>query len=76
MSPTYNYGWFSINLFVCYSRELPHVDCVPSSELNQTVELYKLLVKLLPNPKGCMEEHSMMSLSMVKILTGNLATFI
>jgi hypothetical protein len=61
----------------CYSREqLPHVDCVPSSELNQTVELYKLLVKLLPNPKGCMEEHSMMSRSMVIILTGNLATFI
>jgi len=40
--------------------ELPHVDCVPSSELNQTVELYKLLVKLLPNPKSCMEEHTMM----------------
>ena len=43
------------------------MDCVPSSELNQTVELYKLLVKLLPNPKGYMEEHTMMSRSTVKI---------
>ena len=50
-----------------YSRELPHVDCVPSSELNQTVELYKLLVKLLPNPKSCMEEHTMMPQSKVEI---------
>jgi len=41
--------------------ELPHTDCVPSSELNQTVELYKLLVKLLPSPKSCMEEQHMMS---------------
>ena len=60
----------------CHSRELPHVDCVPSSELNQTVELYKLLVKLLPNPKGCVEEETMMSQSTVKILTGNLAIFL
>jgi len=41
--------------------ELAHIDCVPSSELNQTVELYKMLVKLLPSPKGCLEEHSMVS---------------
>ena len=60
---------------LCPSRELPHVDCVPSSELNQTVELYKLLVKLLPNPKGCMDEHTMMSQSTVKILKVNLGTF-
>ena len=58
----------------CHSRELPHVDCVPSSELNQTVELYKLLVNLLPNPKGCMDEHTMMSRSTVKILTVKLGT--
>ena len=57
-----------------YSRELPHVDCVPSSELNQTVELYKLLVKLLPNPKSCMEEHTMMPRSKVEILMGNAKT--
>ena len=44
------------------------VDCVPSSKLNQMVELYKLLVKLLPNPKGCMEEHTMMPRSTVEIL--------
>ena len=44
------------------------VDCVPSSKLNQTVELYKLLVKLLPNPKACMEEHTMMPRSTVEIL--------
>ena len=43
------------------------MDCVPSSELNQTVELYKLLVKLLPNQKGCMEEQSMMPQSKVEI---------
>jgi len=39
--------------------EQPHVDCVPSSELNETVELYKLLVKILPSPKGCVEEQTM-----------------
>jgi len=39
--------------------EQPHVDCVPSSELNETVELYKILVKILPSPKGCVEEQTM-----------------
>ena len=72
-----SYIWVIFKQFICmllrcnnfwHSRELPHVDCVPSSELNQTVELYKLLVKLFPNPKGCEEEeHSMMSRSTVKI---------
>jgi len=43
--------------------ELPRIDCVPSSELNQTVELYKILVKLLPSAKGCMEEQTLVSRS-------------
>ena len=36
--------------------EQPHVDCVLSSELNETVELYNLLVKILPSSKGCVDE--------------------
>jgi len=45
--------------------EVQHRDCVPSSQLNQTVELYKMLVKLLPSPKGCLEENTMVSQSKV-----------
>jgi len=43
--------------------EQPHTDCVPSSELNQTVELYKVLVKVLPSNKECIEEQNMMTQS-------------
>jgi len=43
--------------------EQSHVNCVPSSELNQTMELYKLLVNLLPSDKSCMEEQNMITRS-------------
>jgi len=41
--------------------EQPRTDCVPSSELNQTVELYKQLIKVLPSNKACMEEQVMIT---------------
>ena len=41
-------------------REIPHSTCVPSSELNQTVELYKSLVSLLPGSTGCVDKSESM----------------
>jgi len=40
--------------------EIPHSTCVPSSELNQTVELYKSLVSLLPGSAGCVDKAESM----------------
>jgi len=45
--------------------ELPHVECVPSSQLNQTVQMYKQIVKLLPSAKTCVEEQGLMSKSQI-----------
>lgn len=47
------------------SGETPHIDCVPPTELNQTVELYKHLVKILPSQKGCLDIQPMSSIQQV-----------
>lgn len=33
--------------------QIPHTNCVPSNELNDSVSLYKSLVKILPTQQGC-----------------------
>lgn len=36
--------------------QMPHINCVPSNELNDSVSLYKSLVKILPTPQGCQND--------------------
>jgi len=42
---------------ICGAGGVPHVDCVPHRELNDTVSLYKKLMALLPAPEGCSKDE-------------------
>jgi len=46
---------------ICGAGGVPHVDCVPHKELNDTVSLYKKLMTLLPSSEGCARDESSLS---------------
>jgi len=50
---------------ICGAGGVPHVDCVPHKELNDTVSLYKKLMALLPESKGCAKEEDSLSTTQV-----------
>ena len=50
--------------------EQPGINCVPSSQLNQTVELYKLLIHQLPPSGHCMEQKPRTERELLEGLAG------